>query len=190
MVCFPAMPKPFFTIGHSARPLAEFVDLLRDADIRLLIDVRTIPRSLRSPQFNADALAKSLANHQIGYECIAALGGLRGKSRDIPPELNAFWTNEGFHNYADYATTGPFQHGIVQLRELGRAQKCAIMCAKALWWRCHRRIIADYLLASGETVFHILQRGHIEEAAITPAAQLRAGGILTYPLKTTAGARA
>jgi chromosome partitioning protein len=132
------MPEPFLTIGHSIRPIAEFIDLLRHADVRLVVDVRTIPRSLRNPQFNLGALAKSLACHQIGYERIVVLGGLRGKSRGVPPEVNAFWSNESFHNYADYAMAEPFQHGIALLRE---PQRCAIMCAEALWWRCHRRII-------------------------------------------------
>jgi uncharacterized protein (DUF488 family) len=175
------MPEPFFTIGHSIRPSAEFIDLLRHADVQLVVDVRTIPRSLRNPQFNLGALAKSLAGHQIGYKRIAALGGLRGKSRGGSPEVNAYWSNESFHNYADYAMAEPFQHGIALLRELGHAQRCAIMCAEALWWRCHRRIIADYLIAADETVFHILQMDHIEEAMITPAAQPGPNGILNYP---------
>lgn len=182
------MPEPFFTIGHSTRALTEFAGLLRHAGVRLVVDVRTIPRSLRNPQFNADALAKSLACHQIGYDRIAALGGLRGKSRDIPPEVNGFWTNESFHNYADYAMSEPFRQGIAVLRELGHARRCAIMCAEAVWWRCHRRIIADYLLAAGETVFHILQLDHVEEAAITPAAQAGPDGILTYPARKSASA--
>src|SRR5262245_28331052 len=180
------MPEPFFTIGHSTRPIAEFIDLLRHAGVWLVVDVRTIPRSLRNPQFSADALAKSLAVHQIEYDRIAALGGLRSKSRDVPPESNAFWSNQSFHNYADYAMTEPFQHGIALLRELGHAQRCAIMCAEALWWRCHRRIIADYLLAAGETVFHILEMDHVEEATITPAAQLGPNDILTYPVRNSA----
>jgi uncharacterized protein (DUF488 family) len=87
------MPEPFLTIGHSIRPIAEFIDLLRHADVRLVVDVRTIPRSLRNPQFNLGALAKSLACHQIGYERIVVLGGLRGKSRGVPPEVNAFWSH-------------------------------------------------------------------------------------------------
>jgi uncharacterized protein (DUF488 family) len=175
------MPQPFYTIGHSTRPIGEFVDLLQRVDVQLVIDVRTVPRSKRNPQFDADALAQALANCQIGYMHIAALGGLRGKSRDVPPAANAFWINEGFHNYADYTMTEPFQQGIATLRELGREQRSAIMCAEAVWWRCHRRIIADHLLAAGETVFHILRMDDIEAATITPAAQLGENGALTYP---------
>jgi uncharacterized protein (DUF488 family) len=177
------MAQPFFTIGHSTRPIPEFIALLRDADAQLVIDVRTVPRSRRNPQFNTDVLAKALSDFQIGYDRIAALGGLRGKNRNIPPAVNAFWINESFHNYADYAMTEPFRHGLATLRELGREQKrCAIMCAEALWWRCHRRIIADYLLAAGETVFHILQMNDVERATVTPGAQLGQNGILTYPM--------
>lgn len=175
------MSHPFFTIGHSTRPITEFIELLREAGIELLIDIRTVPRSRRNPQFNAEALAKALGDHQIGYHRTAALGGLRGKSRNVPPDVNAFWTNESFHNYADYAMTEPFRSGLAELRELGCEKRCALMCAEALWWRCHRRIVADYLLAAGETVFHILRAGHVEKAAMTPSAQLGPNGVLTYP---------
>ena len=96
-------------------------------------------------------------------------------------EVNAFWQNDSFHNYADYAMNDPFRAGLSHLRELGRHQRCAMMCAETLWWRCHRRIITDYLLAAGETVFHVLGAGHIEPAAINAAARLQGGGYLTYP---------
>lgn len=175
------MVNPFFTIGHSTHPIAEFAALLRHFDVRLVIDVRTVPRSRRNPQFNSEALVKSLANFQIGYDRIAALGGLRGKDPNIPPAVNGFWINESFHNYADYAMTEPFREGLAALRELGREQRCAIMCAEAVWWRCHRRIIADYLLTAGETVFHILRMERAERAMMTQAAQPVDGGILTYP---------
>ncbi|MBO0734589.1 MAG: DUF488 domain-containing protein [Methylocapsa sp.] len=180
------MPEPFFTIGHSTRPIEKFIELLRHAGVRLVADVRTIPRSRKNPQFNTHALAKSLMHRRIGYRHIAALGGLRGKSRDVPPETNAFWINESFHNYADYAMTESFREGIAALRELGHAERCAIMCAEALWWRCHRRIITDYLLASSETVFHILGLDHSEEATIMPEAQLGPDGMLTYPVRNSA----
>lgn len=175
------MSEPFFTIGHSTRPLTLFIGLLQQADVRLLADVRTVPGSRRNPQYARSRLAHELAEHRIGYTHIAALGGLRGKSRDIPPEVNAYWNNESFHNYADYAMTEPFQLGLGVLRELGQRQRCAIMCAEALWWRCHRRIIADYLLAAGETVFHILGKGEIAEASLTPTAKIGKTGIVTYP---------
>src|SRR5437868_8766032 len=142
------MAHPFFTIGHSTRSIEEFVDLLASAKVRLLIDVRSIPRSRTNPQYNGDVLPMTLAGFEIEYEHIAALGGLRGRKRDAPPGVNAFWRNQSFHNYADYAMTETFRSGLARLRDLGRSKACAIMCAEATWWRCHRRIIADYLIAS------------------------------------------
>ena len=174
-------PHPFFTIGHSTRPFATFVDLLRGEGIRLVVDVRTVPRSRRNPQYNGDALAESLAPYDIAREHIAALGGLRGRQSGVPPNINGFWKNNSFHNYADYAMSGEFRAGLARLCDLGRATPCAIMCAEALWWQCHRRIIADYLLVEGETVFHILVPEHIEPALMTPAAKLESDRTLIYP---------
>jgi len=176
------MKPPFFTIGHSTRLIDEFVDLLSSAEVRLVVDVRTIPQSRTNPQYNSEALAKALSQSQIGYEHIAALGGLRGRKRDVPPDVNAFWQNQRFHNYADYAMSEDFHSGLIRLRELGHARQCAIMCAEAVWWRCHRRIIADYLIAAGETVFHILGRNHIEQAHMTGGAKPGPVGTLTYTL--------
>jgi uncharacterized protein (DUF488 family) len=179
------MARPFFTIGHSTRPISEFVGLAREAEVRLVVDVRTVPRSRTNPQYNADVFAEALSEAQIDYERIAALGGLRGRTRDVPTDVNAFWENRSFHNYADYAMSKEFGSGLARLRELGRDRQCAIMCAEAVWWRCHRRIIADYLIAAGETVFHILGRNHIEQARMTSAARLGELGALTYPAAAT-----
>jgi uncharacterized protein (DUF488 family) len=174
------MPHPFYTIGHSTRSIDEFVALLRGSDVRLVVDVRTVPRSRTNPQYNKDTLPETLAQFQIGYEHIAALGGLRGHKRDVAPDVNGFWQNASFHNYADYALGETFHAGLARLRDIGHATTCATMCAEAVWWRCHRRIIADYLLAAGETVFHILGRGHIEPARMTEGARTGPAG-LTYP---------
>ena len=163
------MEHRFFTIGHSTRSIGEFVDLLRPQEIKLVVDVRTIPRSRTNPQYNAARLANSLSKFEIGYEHIAELGGLRGKKRDVPADVNAFWENQSFHNYADYAMSDEFRYGLARLRELGHVTTSAIMCAEAVWWRCHRRIIADYLIAAGETVFHIMATNHLAPAALTPA---------------------
>lgn len=173
------MAFPFYTIGHSTRSIDAFVGLLREADVRLVADVRTIPRSRTNPQYNEDVLPETLADFQIAYQHIAALGGLRGHKRDIPETVNAFWQNQSFHNYADYALSESFRAGLTHLRDLGHGTTCAIMCAEAVWWRCHRRIIADYLLAAGETVFHILGARHIDPAHITEAAHAGPDG-LTY----------
>jgi uncharacterized protein (DUF488 family) len=171
---------PFYTIGHSTRTIAEFCDLLRVAGARYVADVRTVPRSRTNPQFNRDSLPQSLSLHQIGYEHIAELGGLRGKRKGLDTSPNPYWTNQSFRNYADYALTDDFRAGLRRLRELGRHQPVAIMCAEAVWWRCHRRIIADYLLAEGEAVFHILSAENIRPAEMTPGA-LRVPEGLVYP---------
>ena len=175
------LANPFFTIGHSTRPLASFVDLLREAEIALVVDVRTVPRSRTNPQYNRDALPASLSAFSIGYERIAALGGLRGRKRDVPSDVNAFWQNQSFHNYADYAMSDDFRSGLMRLRTLGYADRCAIMCSEAVWWRCHRRIIADYLMSTGEVVFHILGPGHIDLAHMTAGARSGPAGTLIYP---------
>jgi uncharacterized protein (DUF488 family) len=146
----------------------------------MVADVRTIARSRTNPQYNGDTFPETLTRFAIGYEHIAPLGGLRARTRDVPPELNAFWQNESFHNYADYALSPDFKSGLARLRALGDEGRCAIMCAEAVWWRCHRRIIADYLLAAGETVFHILGADRIELARMTEASQRREDGSLIY----------
>lgn len=176
------MAHPFYTIGHGTRPLDNFIALLREADVMMLADVRTVPRSRTNPEYDRDALPRALAPLGIAYEHIPALGGLRGRAREVPREANAFWQNDSFHNYADYAMSEPFRAGLTHLRGLGRERCCcAIMCAETVWWRCHRRIIADYLLAAGERVFHILGPGQIDPAAINEAARAQGEGLLVYP---------
>jgi uncharacterized protein (DUF488 family) len=175
------MAEPFFTIGHGTRTIEDFIALLKEAGVSVLVDVRTVPRSRTNPQFNADLLPVSLGADQIGYEHLAALGGLRSRQRAIAPETNAFWDNQSFHNYADYAMSETFHDALAQLRGLGKNRRCAIMCAETVWWRCHRRIIADHLIAAGEQVFHVLGSNHIEAARLTPAARIGPGSTVTYP---------
>ena len=175
------MPVAFFTIGHSTRSIEEFVGLLQSVGVRLLVDVRTVPRSRRNPQFNRDVLPGTLADFQIEYEHIAALGGLRGHRHDVSPAMNAFWKNQSFHNYADYAMSEQFRAGLDRLCHLGHQSASAIMCAEAVWWQCHRRIIADYLVAEDEIVFHIMGADRIERAEMTEGAKREPDGILTYP---------
>jgi uncharacterized protein (DUF488 family) len=174
------MANPFYTIGHSIRTIPEFVDLLREANVGLVVDVRTVPRSRTNPQFNRDALPESLAGYQIGYEHIAELGALRRRQRLIEPSPNGYWENASFRNYADYALTDRFREGLDRLTDLGSRSITAVVCAEAVWWRCHRRIIADHLLASGHSVFHILGPGKIEPASLTPGAHRSPDG-LVYP---------
>ncbi len=173
----------FYTIGHSNRPIGEFIAMLQQVDVTLLIDVRTIPKSRFNPQFNENALIRSLQDVGISYKRIPELGGLRHRSKDAGPSPNGYWENENFRNYADYTATAEFRAGLAELRELGAANVCAIMCAEAVWWRCHRQIIADYLIAAGETVIHIMGEGKLEPAHINEAAAVGADGLVTYPAK-------
>ena len=173
---------PVHTIGHSTRTIDEFVALLRVGAVTRVIDVRTIPRSRTNPQYNLDRLPDALASYQIGHRYIAALGGLRGKSAVASAETNAMWRNRSFRNYADYALTPPFREGLEELLDLAARERCAIMCAEAVWWRCHRRIIADYLIASGRTVLHLMAPGKMEPARLTPGAVIEDDDV-TYPLE-------
>jgi uncharacterized protein (DUF488 family) len=170
-----------FTIGHSTRTIAEFVALLRQVAVDLLVDVRSIPRSRTNPQFNADALPEALGNAGITYCHLPALGGLRHRSEGPMPSPNTFWRAAAFRNYADYAATDAFRTGLHELRALARENCCAIMCAEAVWWRCHRRIIADYLLADGVPVAHIMGHNKIDPAKLTPGVRSLPGGTLIYP---------
>jgi uncharacterized protein (DUF488 family) len=175
------MACPFFTIGHSTRSFVDFVDLLSRAEIRFVVDVRKVPRSRANPQFNSEEIASALCAIAIGYEHVPSLGGLRGLNREVPANVNAFWENRSFHNYADYAMSAEFRSGLDRLRELGYQMRCAVMCSEAVWWRCHRRIITDYLIAAGETVFHVLGPNQIVPAHITSAAEGQSDGTLAYP---------
>jgi uncharacterized protein (DUF488 family) len=170
-----------FTIGHSMRPITEFIALLEQVDVDLLVDVRSVPRSRTNPQFNADALPISLVAVGITYRHLRALGGLRHRRKGAPPSLNTLWRNLAFRNYADYAATDAFRLGLDQLRALARKHHCAIMCAEAVWWRCHRRIITDYLLAEGIPVAHVMGHGRVTVAKPTPGVRSQPDGTLVYP---------
>jgi uncharacterized protein (DUF488 family) len=171
---------PFLTIGHSSRSLDAFVALLEAAEVGLVADVRTVPRSRANPQFNRESLPDALAGLGIGYEHRPALGGLRGRSA-TPAGVNGLWENQSFHNYADYALTPPFAAGLAHLVAAGRERRTAIMCSEAVWWRCHRRIVADWLIAGGETVLHIMGEGRLDPARLTPGAVVRPDGSVVYP---------
>jgi uncharacterized protein (DUF488 family) len=172
-------PLPVFTIGHSTRTIGEFVTLLRAGQVQLVVDIRRMPRSRANPDYNIDMLPAELARYQINHMRIAELGGLR-KKIDISPDTNGFWTNRSFHNYADYALTDEFQRGLTSLLEVSAEQRTAIMCAEALWWRCHRRIVADYLIAAGRTVYHLMGTNAVHAATLSAGA-VRAGDRLHYP---------
>lgn len=175
------MANPFFTIGHSTRTIEAFAALLGRGDVALVADVRTIPKSRHNPQYNTDTLGEALAGYGVGYTRIAELGGRRGRVPGISPDVNGAWEHPAFHNYADYAlTSGDFRRGFDRLIGLGRERCVAIMCAEAVWWRCHRRIIADYLLASGEQVFHLMDTDRVEPAKLTETAHPQ-GNAVVYP---------
>lgn len=145
-----------------------------------MVDVRTVPRSRTNPQYNEDALPDGLAHWQVAYRRIAELGGLRGRSKIVPRETNAWWTNQSFHNYADYALSADFEEGLAKLLALAEERRVAIMCSEAVWWRCHRRIIADYLLERGVDVFHLMGADKVVPASLTPSARAQ-DGHLVYP---------
>jgi uncharacterized protein (DUF488 family) len=172
---------PFFTVGHSNRSLEGFVGLLRGPHVDRVVDIRTIPRSQANPQFNKSTLPEALAVFDISYEHAPALGGLRGKTRSLPALVNGLWTNESFHNYADYALSVEFQESLEHLLDEGQNQRCAIMCSEAVWWRCHRRIVADYLIARGEIVFHIMTADRLDPGELTPGAVIQPDRTIVYP---------
>jgi uncharacterized protein (DUF488 family) len=174
-------PAPIVhTIGHSTRPLDELVAILREAGVSRLVDVRRIPRSRTNPQFNADALPAGLAGTGIDYHHLAALGGLRSRrSGDAP--ANTGWRHPAFRAYADYAATPAFREGLAALEALAHERPAAVMCAEAVWWRCHRRLIADYLIARGWRVLHLMGQGRAEPASLTPGAVPQADGTIAYP---------
>lgn len=144
-----------------------------------------MPRSRTNPQFNGESLAETLAPWQIGYEHIEELGGLRGKSMNKEVSPNGYWRVRNFRNYADYALTAPFAAGLARFKETGSEHRCAIMCAEAVWWRCHRRIITDYLLSQGEVVMHILGPSRVDKASLTPGAVEREKGAIVYPAESS-----
>jgi len=174
------MGNTILTIGHSTRSTGELVALLKEAEVERLVDVRSVPRSRANPQFNADALPDPLADGGIVYTHLAALGGLRHHPKGAPVSPNTLWRSDAFRNYADYAMTPAFGAGLDQLCGLARDERCAIMCAEAVWWRCHRRIIADYLLARGVAVIHIMGGAKLEPATLTPRARTRPDGTILY----------
>ena len=171
----------FHTIGHSNRTFEEFAEILRTAQIGLVVDVRSFPRSRSNPDYNIDLLPERLSERQIGYRHMPALGGRRKQQPQIPDEVNATWWNRSFHNYADYALSADFAAGLDELVSLGEPWRLAMMCSEAVWWRCHRRIIADHLLLNGHTVVHLMGSGREEPARPTPGAQRTPEGKVIYP---------
>lgn len=175
------MAARFATIGHSNRSLEEFIEILRDAQIGAVADVRSFPRSRSNPAYNIDTLPAELSRWQIGYVHFPRLGGRRPKQPQVDEARNAFWRVRSFHNYADYALSDEFGTALGALQRLGKRANVAIMCSEAVWWRCHRRIITDYLLAVGDPVDHLMATGRTDAAQMTPGAHVTQTGKIVYP---------
>lgn len=173
---------PFFTIGHSNRSLVEFTELLQASAIEQVLDVRKLPGSSKYPQFNDDALDAALAEYGIELVRLEALTGRRPVSKNVPFEVNAWWENRSFHNYADHALSVEFREGLAELREWGAQHRVTLLCSEAVWWRCHRRIIADHLLAHDEEVLHILGKNQIKPASLSSGAVVGSASEVTYPV--------
>lgn len=177
-----APKRKLYTIGHSNRTFDELVAALEAWQVTALIDIRHFTRSRANPQFNASALRRRLPKRGISYTSIAALGGRRGRAKDAEPGRNAGWTNAAFENYADHAETPAFQDALAALLERCAVETCAIMCAEAVWWRCHRRIVADYALTRRVPVAHIFTATKAVRATRTPFARYdRRTRTLRYP---------
>ena len=175
------MEPQVVTVGHSTHPIDEFLELLLSAGVTDLVDVRKLPGSNKFPHFNEENLAPSLESVGIAYVREERLGGLRASNKSVDPSVNGFWQNKSFHRYADYALSGQFMDAVEDLVALtGPGRLPALMCAEAVWWRCHRRIIADFLLVKGVPVSHLMPDGRLSEASLTAGAVVSGEG-LTYP---------
>jgi len=173
--------QKLLTVGHGATPQADFEDLLHAAGVESLVDVRIGPGSRKYPHFGRNHMEEWLPAAGIAYRWEQRLGGFRKLPPDSP---DTSLRNDSFRAYAAYMRTAEFTAALSQLLADAAAQKTAIMCSETLWWRCHRRIIADYLIAAGAEVFHILGPGHVEQARLTPEARVEPDGRLTYPKDT------
>jgi uncharacterized protein (DUF488 family) len=174
------MPPTLWTLGHSTRPIDEFIGLLRAHQISLLVDVRTIPRSRYNPQFNMETLTQTLHDAGIQYRHLPELGGLRKAKHD---SVNGGWRNASFRGYADYMQTEPFDKALETLTAWGSHHNTAIMCAEAVPWRCHRSLIADALTTRGWDIRHIMSPEKASPHVLTSFAHFEKG-VLTYPKPT------
>ena len=171
---------PVFTVGHSTRPIDDFIQLLKAHGVRRVADVRTIPRSRHNPQFNSEALSKSLQKANIAYVHLVGLGGLRHTSR---ASINTGWRNASFRGFADYMQTHEFEKALKEFIGLAKERPSALMCAEAVPWRCHRSLISDALLVRGIPVEHIMSLTLRQSHKLTPFATVQ-GCELIYPADT------
>ena len=171
--------KTIWTIGHSTRPLEEFLSMLHSFNIQIVADIRRFPGSRNFPQYNEEALSVSLSQNNIQYVDLKSLGGRRKAS---PGSKNTAWRNSAFRGYADYMETDAFNEGITELENIAVKQRTAYMCSEAVWWRCHRSMVSDYLKANGWNVMHIMGIGKEEIHPYTSAARI-VNGKLSYQTK-------
>ena len=171
------MAEAVFTVGHSTRPIDEFIALLKAHGVGRVVDVRTVPRSRHNPQFGQDALSKTLADHGIAYTHVPDLGGLRRARPDSP---NMGWRNASFRGYADHMQTAAFADALDELIGLARRSQVAVMCAEAVPWRCHRSLIADALIARGIPTEELSSATRRAPHRLTPFARVE-GSRVTYP---------
>lgn len=181
-----ASEHPIYTLGHSSRPLDAFLALLEESRIGCVVDVRRLPGSRAFPQYDADPLSKSLAEAGIRYQHVLPLCGRRTQRELHGRPSEEFWTNASFARYAAWARGAEFSAGLEELIEYARLDRCVVMCAEAVWWRCHRRIIADHLLARCHQVIHILGQHIAVPATLTQGALVHEGKVV-YPDPQAAG---
>jgi uncharacterized protein (DUF488 family) len=173
------MSLSVLTVGHSNQPLERFLSLLAQHRVEALADIRRFPSSKKFPHFKQSSLAAALQKAGIEYHWFQELGGRRRKEKgDSSPNLGLY--NAGFRSYADYMLTKEFQKGIDNLLEMAGHKRTAIMCAEALFWRCHRRLVSDFLDANGITVQHIMPTGELRPHKLTSGALVENGQV-TYP---------
>jgi uncharacterized protein (DUF488 family) len=172
------MPSSVLTIGHSNHSLQRFLVLLAQHGIEGLVDIRRFPGSRKHPHFHRDNLATALPKSGVEYHWLEALEGRRPKQRDESPNLGL--ENQGFRNYADYMLTDEFREGVEKLLDIARHKRTAIMCAEGLFWRCHRRLVSDFLVANGVIVQHIMPTGELRPHNLTTGAVVERGRV-TYP---------
>lgn len=170
-----------FTIGHSNRDADTVIAMLRAADVDMLADVRAFPRSRSNPAFNIDTFPDLLDQHDIAYRHFDKLGGRRKRQDDVNPALNGYWRVQSFHNYADYALSSEYKSAIANVERFANDFRVALMCSEAVWWRCHRRIIADHLMACGHEVIHLVAPERREGAEMTEGAIIRQSDEVVYP---------
>jgi uncharacterized protein (DUF488 family) len=179
-------PARIFTIGHSNRTTREFIELIEERKLKLLIDVRTIPKSRHNPQFGQSRLKASLRRHEIEYRHMSGLGGLRKPRKDSP---SGAWRNSAFRGFADYMQTEEFEENLDRLISLAKRKRLVLMCAEAVPWRCHRSLIADALVARGLPVAEIISKSPARAHKLTSFARVLKGHVTYPPPATTAATK-